>query len=248
MHKRASNFELVEPLVKPERTLNRRLRRRNRRVPFERRDERPEHQRVIYPPILDINHFRHFLNLLEIHNPVDDEPMWVADRVVASTPCLAITILETANRFSIKEEDFNAFLDEGSKILYSIDETPPEDKIFAEFDEFMAMNIKENTESESKLNKEETTFKKITFDTDYKIKKSLNEPPTKLELKRLPNHIEYAFLEEPFFLPMIISSQLYEQNKINPSMFSKDTSKPLHRKPQTILVCVRLSVSIKFNF
>ncbi|GKB76916.1 hypothetical protein Tco_0943811, partial [Tanacetum coccineum] len=28
---------------------------------------------------------------------------------------------------------------------------------------------------------------------DYKIKKSLDEPPTDLELKPLPDHLEYAF-------------------------------------------------------
>nr|GEV12681.1 reverse transcriptase domain-containing protein [Tanacetum cinerariifolium] len=45
------------------------------RVPFERRDELPEHPRVIYPPILDITHFHHFLSLLENHNPMDEEPI-----------------------------------------------------------------------------------------------------------------------------------------------------------------------------
>ncbi|GJW86153.1 reverse transcriptase domain-containing protein [Tanacetum coccineum] len=45
----------------------------------------------------------------------------------------------------ILKEDFDALLDEGSKILYSIEGTPLEDKIFDEFDEFIAMNIKENT-------------------------------------------------------------------------------------------------------
>ncbi|GJZ92296.1 hypothetical protein Tco_0664361 [Tanacetum coccineum] len=34
-----------------------------------------------------------------------------------------------------------------------------------------------------------------------------------LELKPLPNHLDYAFLEEPSFLLVIISSQLFEQNK-----------------------------------
>ncbi|GJU31497.1 reverse transcriptase domain-containing protein [Tanacetum coccineum] len=33
---------------------------------------------------------------------MDDEPMWVADRVVAPTPGFAITIPETANEFAIK--------------------------------------------------------------------------------------------------------------------------------------------------
>ncbi|GJR45562.1 reverse transcriptase domain-containing protein [Tanacetum coccineum] len=89
--------------------------------------------------------------------------------------------------------------------------TPLKDKIFAEFDEFIAMNIEEK--SESKFDEEESTIKKITFDTDYKIKTSLEEPPTDLELKPLLDHLEYAFLEEPSFLPVIISSQLSEQNK-----------------------------------
>ncbi|GKC28602.1 reverse transcriptase domain-containing protein [Tanacetum coccineum] len=102
MHTRASNSGLVEPLSKPEHTLNRRLRRRNRRVPFERRDERPAQPRIVYLPILDINYFRHFLDILKNYNPMDDEPIWVADRVVAPTPGSIITIPETANKFAIK--------------------------------------------------------------------------------------------------------------------------------------------------
>nr|GEV30896.1 reverse transcriptase domain-containing protein [Tanacetum cinerariifolium] len=74
-----------------------------KRVPIERRDERPQHPRIIYPPVLDINHFRHFLIRLTknfIH--VDDEPLWAADRVVAPTPGPPITIPKTANEFDIK--------------------------------------------------------------------------------------------------------------------------------------------------
>nr|GEX79252.1 hypothetical protein [Tanacetum cinerariifolium] len=102
MHTRASNSELIEPLSEPKRIMNRRLRPRNRRVPFERRDARPEQPRIRYPPILDINYFCHFLNILGNHNPMDDEPMWAVDRVVALTLGSAITILETANEFTIK--------------------------------------------------------------------------------------------------------------------------------------------------
>ncbi|GJR70688.1 reverse transcriptase domain-containing protein [Tanacetum coccineum] len=102
MHTRASNSELVEPLLEPERTLNRRSRRRNRRVPFDQRNNTPKNLRIVYPPILDINHFRHFLVTLENLYPMDDEPMWAANHVVASTPSSAITIPETANEFAIK--------------------------------------------------------------------------------------------------------------------------------------------------
>ncbi|GJU81922.1 hypothetical protein Tco_1284287 [Tanacetum coccineum] len=45
------------------------------------------------------------------------------------------------------EEDFDALLDEGSKILHSIERTILEEKIFAKFDEFMAMTADENSDS-----------------------------------------------------------------------------------------------------
>nr|GEY55247.1 reverse transcriptase domain-containing protein [Tanacetum cinerariifolium] len=111
----------------------------------------------------------------------------------------------------ILEEDFDALLDEGSKILHSIERTLLQDEIFFEFDKFMAMTADENSESESDI--EEPPFEKITINTDYKIKTSLEEPPTDLELKHLPDNLEYVFLEEPSFLPVIISSKLSTQNK-----------------------------------
>ncbi|GJV01545.1 hypothetical protein Tco_1335114 [Tanacetum coccineum] len=56
-------------------------------------------------------------------------------------------------------------------------------------------------------------FEKTTINTDYKIKTSLEEPPTGLEFKPLLDNLEYVFLEEPSFLPVIISSKLFAQNK-----------------------------------
>ncbi|GJZ87652.1 reverse transcriptase domain-containing protein [Tanacetum coccineum] len=120
--------------------------------------------------------------------------------------CFSIDVID-----EILEEYFDALLDEGSEILHSIKGTILEEKLFAEFDEFMVMTADKNSESES--DEEEPKFKKITFNTDYKIKTSLEEPPTDLELKPLLDNLEYVFLEEPSFLPVIISSQLSEQNK-----------------------------------
>ncbi|GJS96298.1 reverse transcriptase domain-containing protein [Tanacetum coccineum] len=111
----------------------------------------------------------------------------------------------------ILEEDFDDLLDEGRKILHSIEGTILEKEIFSEFDKFIAMAENENYDSES--DEEEPKFEKITINTDYKIKTSLEEPPTDLELKPLPDNLEYVFLEEPSFLPVIISSQLSAQNK-----------------------------------
>ncbi|GKE39863.1 reverse transcriptase domain-containing protein [Tanacetum coccineum] len=120
--------------------------------------------------------------------------------------CFSIDVIN-----EILEEDFDALLNEGSKILHSIEGTLLEEEIFAKFDEFMAMTADENFDSESDT--EDPPFEKITINTDYKIKTSLEEPPTDLELKRLPDNLEYVFLEEPSFLPLIISSQLSKEKK-----------------------------------
>ncbi|GKB70491.1 hypothetical protein Tco_0931903 [Tanacetum coccineum] len=117
--------------------------------------------------------------------------------------CFSIDVID-----EILEEDFDALLDEGSKILYFIEGTILEE---SEFDKFIAMNADENYDSES--NTKEPPFKKITINIDYKIKTSLEKPPTDLELKPLPDNLEYIFLEEPSFLLVIISSQLFAQNK-----------------------------------
>ncbi|GJU39263.1 reverse transcriptase domain-containing protein [Tanacetum coccineum] len=100
---------------------------------------------------------------------------------------------------TILEEDFDALLDEGSKILHSIEGNLLEKEILAEFDEFIAMTVDESSDSESDT--EYPPFKKITIHNDYKIKTSLEEPPTDLELKPLLDNLEYVFLEEPSFLP-----------------------------------------------
>nr|GEX04034.1 integrase, catalytic region, zinc finger, CCHC-type, peptidase aspartic, catalytic [Tanacetum cinerariifolium] len=101
----------------------------------------------------------------------------------------------------ILEEDFNALLDEGSKILLSIEATLLEEEIFSKFDKFMAMTVDKNSKSESDTG--EPPFEKITINTDYKIKRSLEEPLTDLKLKPLPDSLEYVFLEEPYFLPIV---------------------------------------------
>ncbi|GJU89739.1 reverse transcriptase domain-containing protein [Tanacetum coccineum] len=74
----------------------------------------------------------------------------------------------TISSMNILEEDFDALLDEGSKILHSIEGTLLEEEIFAEFDEFMAMTADENSDSESDT--KDPPFEKIPFNMilDYK--------------------------------------------------------------------------------
>nr|GEZ68294.1 reverse transcriptase domain-containing protein [Tanacetum cinerariifolium] len=53
--------------------------------------------------------------------------------------CLSTDVID-----DILKENFNALLDEGSKILHSLEGTIIEEKFFAEFDEFIAMNTERN--------------------------------------------------------------------------------------------------------
>ncbi|GKA04935.1 hypothetical protein Tco_0684055 [Tanacetum coccineum] len=125
----------------------------------------------------------------------------------------------------ILEEDFNALLDEGSKILHSIEGTLLEEEIFTEFDEFMAMTVDENSDSESDT--EEPPFEKITINTDYKIKTSLEEPPTDLELKPLPDNLEYVIpWKNPLFFLLSYHLSFPKKRKTNlplTKLLEKDT-------------------------
>ncbi|GKD06132.1 reverse transcriptase domain-containing protein [Tanacetum coccineum] len=155
--------------------------------------------------------------------------------------CLSINVID-----EILEEDFDALLEEGSKILHSIEGTLLEEEFFSKFNEFIAMTEEENSESLSDT--KEPPFEKITINTDYKIKASLEEPPTDLELKSLHDNLEYIFLEEPSFLPVIISSQLSAQNKGKLLSVRKNTRKLLPGKQLTFLVSGHHSVSTRYNF
>ncbi|GJT62315.1 reverse transcriptase domain-containing protein [Tanacetum coccineum] len=107
----------------------------------------------------------------------------------------------------------------------------------------MAMTADENSKSESDT--EEPLFEKITINTDYKIKTSLE---TDLELKPLPDNLEYVFLEEPSFLPMIISSKLSAQNNSKLVSVLKKHKEAFAWKNQIFLVSVHHSVNTRYNF
>ncbi|GKC48120.1 hypothetical protein Tco_1065842, partial [Tanacetum coccineum] len=142
--------------------------------------------------------------------------------------CFSIDVID-----EILEEDFDALFNKGSKILHSIEGSVLEEEIFSEFDKFIAMVTNKSYDPES--DEEEPKFEKITINTDYKIKPSLEERPTDLKLKPLLDNLEYVFLEEPSFLPVIISSQLSAQNKSKLVYVLKNIRKHLPEKQHIFL-------------
>ncbi|GKA88447.1 hypothetical protein Tco_0810211 [Tanacetum coccineum] len=146
--------------------------------------------------------------------------------------CFSIDVID-----EILEEDFDALLDEGCKILHSIEGTLLEEEIFAEFDKFMAMTADENSDSESDT--KDPPFEKITINTDYKIKTSIEEPPMDLELKPLPDNFF-------FLLSYHLSYPKKRRTDSYPSL--KNTSKPSLGKQQIFLVFAHHSANTRYNF
>nr|XP_043625596.1 uncharacterized protein LOC122597020 [Erigeron canadensis] len=60
---------------------------------------------------------------------------------------------------------------------------------------------------------EDESFEEIKQGEHLRIKTSVEEPPTDLELKPLPNNLEYAFLQGESLLPVVISSLLSKDEK-----------------------------------
>ncbi|GJV02573.1 RNA-directed DNA polymerase, eukaryota [Tanacetum coccineum] len=86
-----------------------------------------------------------------------------------------------------------------------------EEEIFAEFDEFMAMTADENSDSNSDT--KDPPFEKITINTDYKIKTSLEEPPKDLNnLNLLPNIWNILETDEVVDSDSCIWSFFYDDN------------------------------------
>ncbi|GJX10444.1 hypothetical protein Tco_0200303 [Tanacetum coccineum] len=103
----------------------------------------------------------------------------------------------------ITEDELDALLDDSKPFLNTsgkISETP----LDKEFDEFMSENVQEDEVKDD--------FEELPPKDELRIRTSIQDPPTDLEMKPLPKHLEYVFLEENSLLPVVISA-LLEQNE-----------------------------------
>ncbi|GJV76678.1 hypothetical protein Tco_1508262 [Tanacetum coccineum] len=135
---------------------------------------------------------------------MDDEPMWAADRIVASTPGSAITIPETANEFAIKGSS-NSDTD---KIMARMDAMTI--KIDAQYKEFQSRskqpNLDHNDDDKPMSPKEEAKFMQ-TFRRMPNYGKFLKELVSN---KHKLEQISSAFLSDESFAMI--------QNKVPPKL------------------------------
>ncbi|GJX63207.1 reverse transcriptase domain-containing protein [Tanacetum coccineum] len=93
----------------------------------------------------------------------------------------------------IIEDELDALLDNSKPFLNTsekISETPLDE----EFNEFMSENVQEDEVKDD--------FEELPPKDELRIRTSIQDPPTDLEMKPLPKHLEYAFL------PIVISALL----------------------------------------
>ncbi|GJX11230.1 reverse transcriptase domain-containing protein [Tanacetum coccineum] len=163
--------------------------------------------------LVEVGKFTFLVDFVILEMEEDSKVPLILGRPFLHTADVVIRVKQKQLNLGVGTERMTFHMDFSMKHSYSNDDTcfsiDVIDEILEEY--FDAFLDEENSKSESDT--EEPPFEKITFNIDYKIKTSLEEPPTDLELKPLPDYLEYVFLEEPSFLPVIISSQLSKENK-----------------------------------
>ncbi|GKC87288.1 reverse transcriptase domain-containing protein [Tanacetum coccineum] len=109
----------------------------------------------------------------------------------------------------VTEEELDALLDDFEPFL-NTSEKINKTSLNKEFKEFMAIDVEETPEQEEEVN---DNFEKLPLEEKLRIKTSIQDPPTDLEMKPLPKHLEYAFLEKDSLLPVVISAMLKDDEK-----------------------------------
>ncbi|GKE18412.1 hypothetical protein Tco_1425989 [Tanacetum coccineum] len=108
--------------------------------------------------------------------------------------CFRIDVID-----EITEDELDALLDDSKPFLNTsekISETP----LNKEFDEFMSRNVQKDEVKDD--------FEELPPKDELRIRTSIQDLPTDLEMKPLPKHLEYAFLKENSLLLVVISALL----------------------------------------
>nr|GEU33700.1 reverse transcriptase domain-containing protein [Tanacetum cinerariifolium] len=109
----------------------------------------------------------------------------------------------------VTEEELDALLDDYEPFL-NTSEKINETSLDKEFEEFMVVNVEEIPKQEEEV---KGNFKELPIEGNLRIKTFIQDPPTNLEMKPLPKHLKYAYLEKDSLLPVVISALLKDDEK-----------------------------------
>ncbi|GJX07394.1 hypothetical protein Tco_0195326 [Tanacetum coccineum] len=109
----------------------------------------------------------------------------------------------------VTKEELDALLDDSEPFL-STSEKINETTLDKEFKEFMAVDVEETPKQEEEV---EDNFEELPLKGILRIKTSIEDPLTDLEMNPLPKYLEYAFLEKDSLLPVVIYALLKDNEK-----------------------------------
>nr|GEX88534.1 hypothetical protein [Tanacetum cinerariifolium] len=115
---------------------------------------------------------------------------------------------DTCFRMDVNDEITKDELDDllnDSKPFQNTSKKISETPLDKEFDEFMSGNVQEDEVKDD--------FEELPSKNKLRIRTSIQDPSTDLEMKPLPKHLEYAFLEENSLLLILISALLEQHEK-----------------------------------
>nr|XP_043619842.1 uncharacterized protein LOC122591649 [Erigeron canadensis] len=116
--------------------------------------------------------------------------------------------IDVVEEEDVLEKELMDFLDmEGDEAFLACSEEEQE-MVGEMVQEIMASSVDETPPKDE-------TFEEITVNDRRRVLTSVENPPTDLELKPLPDHLEYAYLESTSFLPVVISSSLLEDENLD---------------------------------
>nr|GEX40667.1 reverse transcriptase domain-containing protein [Tanacetum cinerariifolium] len=113
--------------------------------------------------------------------------------------CFCVDVID-----EITEDELDDLLDD-FKLFINTSEMISETQLDKEFDEFMSENVQEDEVKDD--------FEELPPKDKLRIRTSIQDPPTNLELKPFPKHLEYAFLEDNSLLPVVVSALLKQNEK-----------------------------------
>ena len=142
----------------------------------------------------------------------DDRITFLIDKAMkyphsSDDTCFNVDVID-----EVTEEELDALLNDSDPFT-TTSEKINETNFDKEFAEFMEVKFEEDDEEVEEGEIVEENFEEIDISDQMRITTSLQEPPTNLELKPLPNNLEYAYLEENSLLPVVISSLLDDDQK-----------------------------------